>query len=422
MEKLETLCIQGGYEPSDSEPRTLPIVQSTTFVYDKPEDMASLFDLTKTGNFYSRIGNPTLDALEKKICALDGGVGAMATSSGMSATMMAVLNVCHAGDHILSLSTIYGGTFNLFSVTLKKLGIDCTFISPDATKEQLDASVLPNTKLIFGETIANPANNVLDFEKVSSVCKKNQILFIVDNTLATPILCRPFEFGADIIVYSSTKYLEGHAGTIGGLVVDGGKFEFLGNERYPEFNQPDASYHGLNYAKDIGAQAYIVKLRVQMMRDMGMIMSPFTAYLTHLGMETLALRMKKHSENALYIAKQLSKHPKVEWVKYPCLEESEEFSRAKKYLSLPYGVIAFGTVKGKEGANIFIENLKMIKHVTHIADIRSCALHPASTTHRQMSDEDLVKAGVPSNLIRLSVGCESETDIWADVLSALDKI
>ena len=422
MKDLETLCIQGGYEPEDGAPRTLPICQSTTFVYREPEDMAALFDLTKEGCFYSRIGNPTNEALEKKITALDGGVGALATASGMSASMMAVLNVCNAGDHILSLSAIYGGTYNLFDVTLRKLGIETTFISPEATAEEIEAEIRPNTKVIFGETIANPALFVLDFEKISNVAKKFGILFMVDNTLATPVITRPFDFGANIVVYSSTKYLEGHAGTIGGLVVDGGNFEFKGNPRYPAFNEPDESYHGLVYSKQCGNAAYIVKLRVQLMRDLGAIMSPFTAYLTHLGMETLALRMEKHSQNALTIARALSVHPKVEWVIYPKLEGNPQKELADRYMKSGSGVIAFGVKGSREKAGEFIRNLSLIKHVTHIADIRSCALHPASTTHRQLSEAALEAAGVPANLVRLSVGCENVDDILEDVMKALSKL
>ncbi len=422
MKNYDTICIQGGYEPKDTEPRTLPIVQSTTFVFDKPEDMAELFDLTRSGSFYSRIGNPTLDALEKKIVALDGGVGALATSSGMSATLMAVLNVCSAGDHIVSTSTVYGGTYNLFAVTLPKLGIFCTFVDPNAPSEEIEKAINDDTKLIFGETVANPANVVLDFDKFATISKKYGIMFMVDNTLATPVLCAPIDFGADVVVYSSTKYLEGHAGTIGGLVVDAGKFDFTGNERYPEFNEPDESYHGLVYSKDCGNLAYIIKLRVQLMRDMGMIMSPFTAYLTHLGMETLSLRMKKHGDNAKEIATVLGKSPLVEWIFYPTQEGSSEFERSQKYLNGNTGVIAFGVKGGRENAVKFIENLKLIKQVTHIADIRSCALHPASTTHRQLSEESLKNAGIPSNMIRLSVGCENVSDLLADIEQALVKM
>ena len=419
MQNLDSICIQSGYSPKDGEARTLPIYQSTTFVYNKPEDMADLFDLKKEGFFYSRIANPTCDALEKKMATLDGAVGALATASGQAATLVAVLNVCSAGDHIVSMSTIYGGTYNLFAVTLKRMGISCTFLKPDCTEEELDSAVKENTKLIFGETFANPAMTVLDFEKISKVAKKNNVLFVVDNTLATAVITKPGDFGANIIIYSTTKYTEGHAGTIGGMVVDMGNFKY--GDRYPEFSTPDESYHGLVY-NDLGPLAYITKARVQLMRDLGVYMSANTAYLTNLGLETLDMRMEKHSNNALAVAQYLNNHEKVEWVKYPHLEGGEDYLNAKKYMKMGSGVLVFGLKGDRSIAEKFILNLNMIKNVTHVADIRSCVLHPASTTHRQLSTEALKDAGISESLIRLSVGCENVQDIILDIENSLKEI
>ena len=420
MKKIDSICIQGGYEPKDGEARTLPIYQTTTYYYEKPEDMAALFDLKKDGFFYSRIGNPTCDALEKKMALLDDGVGALSTSSGQAATFLAVFNVCECGDHFISMSGIYGGTYNLFAVTMKKMGIECTFISPDATAEEIEKEIRPNTKLIFGETFANPVMTVLDFDKLSTIAKKHNILFVVDNTLATSIITKPKEFGANIVVYSTTKYTEGHAGTIGGMIVDLGNFQY-DEKRYKSFNIPDESYHGLVY-NSLGNMGYIVKARVQLMRDFGMTMSASTAHYTNLGTETLAMRMERHSSNALAVAKFLESHDKIAWVKYPHLESDENYARGKKYMKMGSGVVVFGVKGNKENAEKFILNLEMTKQVTHVADLRTCVLHPASTTHRQLSNEDLAKIGISADLVRFSVGCECIDDIIADLTNALNKI
>lgn len=416
---LDTLCVQAGYTPADGDPRVTPVVQSTTFAYDSAEKLANLFDLKESGYFYSRLGNPTCGVLEEKVAALEGGLAGLATASGQSANMLALLNVCHAGDHVISASAIYGGTFNLFDVTLRKLGIDTSFVRPDATAEEIEALVRPNTRVIFGETIANPAVVVLDFEKFAGVAKKHGILFVVDNSLATACLCRPLEHGADIVTYASTKYLDGHATSVGGLIIDGGKFAFLGNPRYPEFNAPDESYHGLVYARDCGAAAYITKARVQLMRDTGACMAPMNAFLTVLGAETLHLRMERTSENALKVAEFLKARPEIEFVKYPKLAGDEGEKLAQKYLpDGGSGMVVFGIRGGKAAAEKFIGKLKLLRLVTHIADVRSSVIHPASTTHRQLSDEALKEAGVPANLIRISVGIENAEDILADLAQA----
>ena len=416
---LDTLCVQAGYSPADGEPRITPVVQSTTFAYDSAEKLANLFDLKESGYFYSRLGNPTCGVLEEKVAALEGGLAGLATASGQSANMLALLNVCRAGDHVISASAIYGGTFNLFDVTLRKLGIDTSFVRPDATAEEIEALVRPNTRVIFGETIANPAVVVLDFEKFAGVAKKYGILFVVDNSLATACLCRPLEHGADIVTCASTKYLDGHATSVGGLIIDGGKFAFLDNPRYPEFNAPDESYHGLVYARDCGAAAYITKARVQLMRDTGACMAPMNAFLTVLGAETLHLRMERTSENALKVAEFLKGRPEVEFVKYPKLAGDEGETLAQKYLpDGGSGMVVFGIRGGKAAAEKFIGKLKLLRLVTHIADVRSSVIHPASTTHRQLSDEALKEAGVPANLIRISVGIENAEDILADLAQA----
>lgn len=422
MFDLETKCVQAGYSPKNGEPRVLPLVQSTTYVYDTPEEMGELFDLKKTGFFYARLGSPTVDALEKKIAELDGGVGALCTASGMAATTLTVLNLCRAGDNIVSTSTIYGGTFNLFSTTLPKYGITTKFVSPEASAEEIESLVDENTKMLFCETIANPAGIVADFEKLTSITKKYGIPLVVDNTLATPVVCRPFDFGADIIVYSSTKYLDGHATSLGGIIVDSGNFNFLNNPRFPDFNQPDESYHGLVYAKDFGKLGFLVKARGQMMRDLGAQAAPFNAFLTVLGIETLHLRMPRHSENALAVAKLLEKSDAVEWVKYGGLESDKNHPLVKKYFSkqMASGMVTFGIKGGREAAEKFQKALKLFKIVTHIADARSCVLHPASTTHRQLSDAELVSCGIANNLIRLSVGIENKKDILADLRRALN--
>lgn len=421
--KQDTKCVQAGYEPKNGEPRVLPLYQSTTYVAETADYLARLFDLSESGHIYSRISNPTVDAYEKKLAALEDGVGALACSSGLAAEALAIMNVAHAGDNIVSVSTIYGGTYNLFKVTLPKYGITTRFVSPTATREEIISQIDDNTKVIYCETIANPNINIADFELLSSVAKEKGIILMVDNTLATPILCNPKKFGANIIVHSSTKYLDGHASCVGGAIVDCGNFDYSGNPRYKEFGEPDDSYHGLVY-NSVAPAAFITKARVQLMRDFGMCISPFNAYLTNLGTETLHLRMERHSVNALTLAKELEKNKNVEWVKYPGLESSPEHARYVKYYNGrgASGMLSIGVKGGREGAKQFMENLKLFKIVTHIADTRSCVLHPATTTHRQLSDSDLIAAGVADNLVRISVGIEDTEDVVNDVINALNAI
>ena len=422
MKNLDTICVQGGYSPKSGEPRVAPIVQSTTYAYEKASELADLFDLKADGYFYTRLANPTVDAFEKKLCMLDGGSCAVATASGMSATLLAILNVCGAGDNIVSTRAIYGGSYNLFSVTLPKYGIECRFFDPDAPKEEIEALVDDRTKVIFAESIANPTIVVTDFEKLASVAKENKVLFMVDNTLVTPVLLRPLDFGANVVLYSSSKYLDGHAVALGGCIVDGGNFDFSATNRYEEFLKPDESYHGLVYAS-LGSTAFGVKCRVQMMRDLGAMMSPQNAFLTNLGMDTLALRMERHSSNTKAVAEYLSKHPKVEWVKHPSLESDPYHALACKYMPKGQGgMMSFGVKGGSAKAAEFMEKLKMISIVTHVADARSCVLHPASTTHRQLSKADLDAIGIADNLIRLSVGIENPQDIIDDIAQALESI
>jgi len=422
MAKLDTICVQGGYDPKSGEARVTPIVQSTTYVYEKASELADLFDLKADGYFYTRLANPTVSVFESKLAELDGGVCGIACASGMSATLLTVLNVCNAGDNIVSSRAIYGGTYNLFSITLKKYGIECRFFDPDDSQEQIDALVDEKTKIIFAETIANPTIVVFDFDKVAEIARKHKVLFVVDNTLVTPVLFRPLDFGANIVVYSSSKYLDGHAVALGGCIIDGGNFDFSATDRYGEFLVPDESYHGLVYAS-LGRSAFGVKCRVQMMRDLGAIMSPENAFLTNLGMETLALRMERHSENAAKVAKFLFENDKVEWVKHPSLPTDKYYDIAKKYMPNGMGgMMSFGVKGGSEKAAEFMEKLKMIKIVTHVADARSCVLHPASTTHRQLSKADLEAIGIKDNLIRLSVGIESADDIIEDIRQALESI
>lgn len=421
--KQDTKCVQAGYEPKNGEPRVLPLYQSTTYVAETADYLARLFDLSEAGHIYSRISNPTVDAYEKKLAALEDGVGALACSSGLAAEALAIMNVAHAGDNIVSVSTIYGGTYNLFKVTLPKYGITTRFVSPTATREEIISQIDDNTKVIYCETIANPNINIADFELLSSVAKEKGVILMVDNTLATPILCNPKKFGANIIVHSSTKYLDGHASCVGGAIVDCGNFDYSGNPRYKEFGVPDDSYHGLVY-NSVAPAAFITKARVQLMRDFGMCISPFNAYLTNLGTETLHLRMERHSVNALTLAKELEKNKNVEWVKYPGLESSPEHARYVKYYNGrgASGMLSIGVKGGREGAKQFMENLKLFKIVTHIADTRSCVLHPATTTHRQLSDSDLIAAGVADNLVRISVGIEDTEDVVNDVINALNAI
>ncbi len=419
---IETKCIQSGWEPKNGEPRILPIIQSTTFKYESSDEMGALFDLEKDGYFYTRLQNPTNDCVAKKICELEGGCAAMLTSSGQAANFYAVFNICEAGDHFISTSAIYGGTFNLFGVTMKKLGIDVTFVDPDASEEEIQAAFRPNTKCVFGETLANPSLVVLDLEKFASVAHKNGVPFIVDNTFATPINCRPFEFGADIVTHSTTKYMDGHAATVGGCIVDSGNFDWSAHaEKFPGLTTPDESYHGIIYTERFGKGAYITKATSQLMRDMGSIQSPMNAFLINLGLETLHLRVKRHCENALKVAQFLSQDERVAWVNYADLPDNKYHELAKKYMpDGTCGVVSFGLRGNRETAVKFMDNLKLIAIVTHVADARTSVLHPASHTHRQLSEEQLVEAGVQPDLIRLSVGIENVNDIINDLKQALD--
>lgn len=419
--KQDTLCVQAGYSPKTGEARIPPISQSTTYVYEKTQDMADLFDLKSDGYFYTRLANPTVSAFEGKVSALEGGVCGIGCASGMSATALTVFTVAGAGDNILSSQAVYGGTYNLFSTTLPKLGIECRFFDPDDPAEEIEKLIDDKTRIIFTETVANPAIIVLDFDKISAIAQKYGVLFAVDNTLATPVLCRPKNFGANIIIHSSSKYLDGHAAALGGVIVDCGNFKFKGNERYSSFNTPDESYHGLVYA-DLPV-AFGTKCRAQMMRDYGAIMSPQNAFLSYIGSDTLALRMERHSSNAKAVAEYLNKHPKIDWVLHPSLKDNKYHKLAQKYMPDGQGgMMSFGIKGSVETCAKFMEALKLITQETHVADVRSCVLHPASTTHRQLSEEDLVKAGVPHNLIRLSVGIENPSDIIADLEQALEQI
>lgn len=420
----ETLCVQGGWTPKNGEPRVLPIYQSTTFKYDTSEQMARLFDLKDNGYFYTRLQNPTNDAVAAKIAALEGGVAAMLTSSGQAANFYAVFNICEAGDHFVCSSTIYGGTFNLFGVTMKKLGIECTFVDADAPDEEIEKAFRPNTKCLFGETISNPSINVLDIEKFARIAHKHGVPLIVDNTFATPINCRPFEWGADIVTHSTTKYMDGHATCVGGAIVDSGNFDWDAHaDKFPGLTRPDESYHGLTYTKSFGKMAYITKATAQLMRDLGSIQSPENAFLLNLGLETLHLRVPRHCENAQRVAEWLEANPKVKWVNYCGLKSSKYYELAKKYMpNGSCGVIAFGLKGSREEAIRFMDALKLACIVTHVADARTCVLHPASHTHRQLTDEQLIEAGVAPDLIRLSVGIENVTDIIADLEQALATI
>ena len=422
--EIETKCIQSGWEPKNGEPRIMPIVQSTTFKYGSSDEMGALFDLEKEGYFYSRLANPTNDWVAKKICDLEGGYAAMLTGSGQSANFYAVFNICEAGDHFISTSAIYGGTFNLFGVTMKKLGIDVTFVEPDATKEEIQAAFRPNTKCIFGETIANPALVVLDIEKFADIAHENGVPFIVDNTFATPINCRPFEFGVDIVTHATTKYMDGHAMTVGGCIVDSGNFDWTKYaDKFPGLTTPDESYHGVVYTDKFGKMAYIQKATAQLMRDLGSVQSPMNAFLINIGLETLHLRVPRHCENALKVAQFLESNEHVAWVNYADLPNNKYHQLQQKYMpNGTCGVISFGLKGDRNTAGAFMDNLKMISIVTHVADARTCVLHPASHTHRQMSDEQLVEAGVQPDLIRLSVGIENVNDIISDIKQAMEKV
>lgn len=419
--KIETLCVQEGYTPKNGEPRVLPIVQSTTYKYDSSDFMGKLFDLEESGFFYTRIGNPTAAAVEKKIAALEGGVGAMLTSSGQAATMAAVMNIANAGDNIVCSAACYGGTFNLLGVTLEKYGITTTFVDPEADLETLKQAVKSNTKAVLAETISNPSLVVLDIEKFAELAHSNGIPLIVDNTFATPILCRPFDFGADIVIHSTSKYMDGHACALGGVVVDSGKFDWAASGKFPGLTTPDESYHGIIYTEAFGNAAYIQKAVVQLMRDMGMTPAPMNAFLLNLGLETLHLRMPRHSENALKVAEFLENDDRVSWVNYPGLRSSKYRPLVEKYLKGGSGVVSFGVKGGREAAVKFLDSLKIAAIVTHVADARTCALHPASTTHRQLTDEQLVECGVSPDLVRFSVGIENADDIIADIDQALGK-
>lgn len=419
-----TLCVQGGWQPTKGEPRVLPIYQSTTFKYDTSEQMARLFDLEDSGYFYTRLQNPTNDAVAAKIAALEGGVGAMLTSSGQAANFYAIFNICQAGDHFVCSSTIYGGTFNLFGVTMKKLGIDCTFIDVNASEEEIDKAFQPNTKALFGETISNPSIDVLDIEKFARIAHKHGVPLIVDNTFATPINCRPFEWGADIVTHSTTKYMDGHATAVGGVIVDSGNFDWDAHaDKFPGLTTPDESYHGLTYTKAFGKMAYMTKATAQLMRDLGSIQSPQNAFLLNLGLETLHLRMPRHCENAQKVAEWLEANPQVAWVNYCGLKGSKYYELTQKYMpNGSCGVIAFGLKGSREEAIKFMDSLKLACIVTHVADARTCVLHPASHTHRQLTDEQLIEAGVAPDLIRLSVGIEDVNDIIADLQQAMECV
>lgn len=419
--RIDTKCIQAGYQPGDGEPRVLPIVQSTTFKYDSAQKMGDLFDLKAAGHFYTRLSNPTSDAVERKIAALEGGVGAMLTSSGQAASMMSITNICVAGDHVVCASAVYGGTFNLFHKTLQDLGIAFTFVDNRASDEELEAAFQDNTRAVFSETLSNPSLVVLDIEKFAKAAHRHGVPLIVDNTFATPINCRPFEFGADIVTHSTTKYMDGHAVSTGGVIVDGGRFDWS-NGKFPMLTQPDESYHGVVYTETFGPAAYITKCRTHLMRDMGAVISPFNAFLLNLGLETLHLRMQRHCENGQAVAEFLQQHPKVAWVNYPGLPGSADYDLVQKYMpNGTCGVVSFGVQGGREAAVRFMEALRLAAIVTHVADARTCVLHPASTTHRQMTDEQLQEAGVPADLIRLSVGIEHIDDIVTDLSQALQQ-
>ena len=421
--KISTKCLHSGYQPGNGEPRALPIYQSTTFTYDSTDHVGDLFDLKAEGHFYTRLSNPTTDVVEKKIADLEGGVGALCTSSGQAATTLAVMNILHAGDHMVSTATIYGGTVNLFAVTMKKMGIEVTFVDADASDEEIQKAFRPNTKAMFGETIANPAIAVLDIERLAGIAHRNGVPFIVDNTFATPVLCRPFEFGADIVVHSTTKYMDGHAVQLGGVIVDSGNFDWT-NGKFPEFTEPDESYHGIVYTETFGKAAYITKARVQVLRDLGMTQTPMGAFLLNLGLETLPLRIAQHCRNAEKVAEYLaSRTDKIEFVNYPTLPGDKYHDLAEKYLpDGKSGVIAFSVKGGREVAASFIDHLKLISLVVHVADIRTCVLHPASSTHRQLTDAQLTACGITPGLIRLSCGLEDIEDILEDIQQALDAI
>ena len=424
MKRIETTCVQGGYTPKNGEPRQIPIVQSTTFKYDTSDDMAKLFDLEASGYFYTRLQNPTNDYVAAKIAELEGGTAGMLTSSGQAANFYAVFNIANAGDHVVAVSAIYGGTFNLFNVTMRKMGVDFTFISPDSTEEEIEAAFKPNTKAVFGETIANPALRMIDIELFAKVAHRHGVPLIVDNTFATPINCRPIEWGADIVTHSTTKYMDGHGAAVGGAIVDGGKFDWMAHaDKFPGLCTPDDSYHGITYAEKFGKEgAFITKCTAQLMRDFGSIQSPHNAFLLNLGLESLHVRMQRHCQNGLAVAKYLASDPRIAWVKYPSLEGDKDYELAKKYCpDGTCGVVSFGVKGGRKAAEEFMKGLKIVAIETHVADARSCCLHPASSTHRQLTDKELVDAGVSPDLVRLSCGIENSQDLIDDIKQALDN-
>ncbi len=424
-QRIETVCVQGGYTPGNGEPRQIPIIQSTTFKYETSEDMGKLFDLEASGYFYSRLQNPTCDTVAAKICALEGGSAAMLTSSGQAASFYAIFNIASCGDHVVSSSSIYGGTYNLFAVTMKRMGIEFTFVSPDCSEEELNAAFRDNTKAVFGETIANPALNVLDIEKFAKAAHAHGCPLIIDNTFATPVNCRPFEWGADIVTHSTTKYMDGHGAAVGGCIVDSGKFDWTKYpDKFPGLCTPDDSYHGVTYTERFGLEgAFITKATAQLMRDFGSVASPQSAFILNLGLESLHVRMKRHCENAQAVAEFLEKHPKIAWVKYCGLKGDSDYALAQKYLpGGSCGVVSFGVKGGRAAAEVFMKNLKVAAIETHVADARTCCLHPASATHRQMSDEELKAAGVSPDLVRFSCGIENAQDLIDDIAQALQKI
>ncbi|PWM69119.1 MAG: O-acetylhomoserine aminocarboxypropyltransferase [Clostridiales bacterium] len=424
MSHINTKCVQSGYKPKNGEPRVMPIIQSTTFLYESSEQMGRLFDLEESGYFYSRLQNPSCDNVAAKIADMEGGVAGMLTSSGQAANFYALFNICNAGDHVVSSAAIYGGTFNLFAVTMKKLGIEFTFVSPDASEEELNAAFRPNTKAVFAESISNPSLSVLDFDKFVNAAHSHGVPIIVDNTFPTPINCRPFEYGVDIVTHSTTKYMDGHASSVGGCIVDRGNFDWNAHaDKFPGLTTPDDSYHGITYTEKFGKAAYIVKATAQVMRDLGSIQSPQNAFLINIGLETLALRMERHCQNALEVAKYLKNHPKVTYISYPGLEGDKYYDLAKKYMpNGTCGVISFGVKGGREGATKFMDSLRLAAIVTHVADARTCVLHPASTTHRQLTDEQLRAGGIEPDMLRFSVGIEYAGDIIADIEQALEKL
>ena len=425
MERIETLCVQGGYRPGSGEPRQVPIVQSTTFKYDTSEEMGKLFDLEAEGYFYSRLQNPTCDQVAKKIAQLEGGTAAMLTSSGQAANFYAVFNIASCGDHVVASSSIYGGTYNLFAVTMKKMGVEFTFVSPDCSQEELDAAFRPNTKAVFGETIANPALTVLDIERFAAAAHSHGVPLIVDNTFATPILCRPIQWGADIVTHSTTKYMDGHAAALGGCIVDAGNFDWMAHaDKFPGLTTPDESYHGVTYAQRFGKEgAFITKATAQLMRDFGSMMSPQSAFILNLGLESLHVRMERHCANALAVAQYLQSHDKIAWVRYSGLPGDAYYAAAQKYLPQgSCGVVSFGVKGGRQAAETFMKHLKLGTIATHVADARTCCLHPASSTHRQMNDAELAAAGVGADLVRLSVGLESREDLISDLEQALAEV